>query len=274
VALDLTLALLATLAIASALVRTLPLSLAALGVVGAVYAATAWGILRGLRAEGVTSVGRAIGTEFAPELRHWPGLGPANRITLARVVLSLPLVTIAVWPQAVGIEARIWTVALGTVALALDGVDGWLARRTGCDSPFGARFDMESDAALLMVLSVLAWRSGQVGAWVLAIGGMRYVFVAAGWRWSWLQGELPPSMARKVVCVIQGIALLAALAPFTSGGVAVVVSAGAVAALGGSFGRDALWLYRHREQGPRSLRPRTETCRAPRRAATPRDPAA
>lgn len=251
--------------------RTLPLSAAALGVVGAVYAATAWGILRGLEVEGARGRGSGAGgggsaasegttastgaggdgtaghahtTGLDATVRRWPGLGPANRITLGRVVLALPLVAVAVWPQPVGPEARWWIVGLGTVALALDGVDGWLARRTGCDSPFGARFDMESDAALLMLLSVLAWRSGQVGAWVMAIGAMRYAFVAAGWRWRWLQGELPPSLARKVGCVIQGIALLAALAPFTPRGLAAAVCAGALAALTASFGRDALGLYR------------------------------
>ena len=41
----------------------------------------------------------------------------------------------------------------------LDLVDGWVARRTGTASPFGARFDLETDAALILVLSWLVWRT-------------------------------------------------------------------------------------------------------------------
>ena len=40
----------------------------------------------------------------------------------------------------------------------LDGTDGWLARRSGVVSAFGARFDMETDALLIMVLALIAWR--------------------------------------------------------------------------------------------------------------------
>jgi phosphatidylglycerophosphate synthase len=36
---------------------------------------------------------------------------------------------------------------LSTAVLMLDGVDGRVARRTGSQTGFGARFDMELDAA-------------------------------------------------------------------------------------------------------------------------------
>lgn len=231
---DLALAWLATLALSGVLVRTLPLSMGALLVVGAVYAAIAWGILRGLRTVHAATEGSL----------HWTGVGPANRVTLVRVVLSLPLAALAVWPGTVGVEARSWIIGLGSIALALDGLDGWLARRTGTHSPFGARFDMESDAALLMVLSLLAWRSGQVGPWVLGIGAMRYLFVAAGMAFPWLHGELEPSLRRKIWCVVQGIALLVALAPFTPAWIAQLACATALLGLAGSFGVDTLWLAR------------------------------
>ena len=64
----------------------------------------------------------------------------------------------------------------------LDGVDGWLARRHRIASAFGARFDMEIDALLILALSVLAWRHEKAGAWVVASGLLRYAFVAAGAR--------------------------------------------------------------------------------------------
>ena len=45
-------------------------------------------------------------------------------------------------------------VGLTAVALALDGVDGRVARRTETVTAVGARFDMEVDAFLILVLSV------------------------------------------------------------------------------------------------------------------------
>ena len=70
--------------------------------------------------------------------------------------------------------------ALATVVAVLDGIDGWLARRTGMASDFGARFDMETDAALIMVLALLAWQFGKAGVWVLASGLLRYALRRRG----------------------------------------------------------------------------------------------
>jgi hypothetical protein len=69
---------------------------------------------------------------------------------------------------------------------------------------------MEVDAFLILVLSVFVARS--LGAWVLAIGAMRYVFVVAGWALPWLREPLPPRYWRKVVAAIQGIVLVCAAA--------------------------------------------------------------
>ena len=54
-------------------------------------------------------------------------------------------------------------VALATVGLVLDAVDGWIARRTRTVTALGARFDGEVDAFLILALSVLVARS--LGAW-------------------------------------------------------------------------------------------------------------
>ena len=82
--------------------------------------------------------------------------------------------------------------AASAIAIALDGVDGWLARRTGMVSAFGARFDMEVDALLIQVLAILAWQHGKAGAWILASGLLRYLFVAAGWVWTWMRSQRDP----------------------------------------------------------------------------------
>lgn len=132
-------------------------------------------------------------------------------------------------------------VGLTAAALLLDGVDGWVARRTGTSTELGARFDMEVDAFLLLVLSCFV--AQRLGVWVLAIGLMRYVFVAAGWVFPWLRRRLPPRYWRKVVTAVQGIALTAAASALLPGIDFVLVGV-ALALLVESFGRDVIWLAR------------------------------
>ena len=171
-----------------------------------------------------------------------PGLGPANRITLFRAGLVLPLAALVLHPHALDAAVRWWVVGVGTAIMVLDGFDGWIARRTGTESDFGARFDMETDAFLMLVLAALVWVEGRAGAWVLLIGAMRYLFVAAGWVVRHLRQPLFPSFRRKVVCVVQGIGLLVALGPIIPGDVAVAAAAVALASLVWSFGVDTVWL--------------------------------
>src|SRR3984957_10920556 len=131
--------------------------------------------------------------------------GPANGATLVRAAAVALLFGIYAEIVAGGIlplDAPLrW--ALTTVAAAsllLDGVDGWLARRHGIASPFGARFDMETDALFILVLALLVHAAGQAGLFVLASGLIRYGFVAAGRLWLALRAPLPPSLRRKAGC--------------------------------------------------------------------------
>ncbi|WP_055695135.1 CDP-alcohol phosphatidyltransferase family protein, partial [Streptomyces prasinopilosus] len=133
--------------------------------------------------------------------------GAANRVTLGRAIL-VGGVTALVADSFQDSPPVTLFVGLTAVALILDGVDGKVARRTGTSTPLGARFDMEVDAFLILVLSVYV--STAMGPWVLLIGGMRYVFVAAARVWPWLNAALPPSTARKTVAALQGVLLLVA----------------------------------------------------------------
>lgn len=173
-----------------------------------------------------------------------PGLGTANRVTLTRATLALPVIALVAHPGAVDPGARWWVIGVATVAMCLDWVDGRIARSTGTTTAFGGRFDMELDAALLLGLSVLVWWSGQVGAWVVLIGGLRYLFVGAGLLWPPLAAELPPSQRRKTVCVVQGVVLLVCLGPIIPPAAATLFAAGALGLLLHSFGTDVRWLAR------------------------------
>jgi len=163
-------------------------------------------------------------------------LGPADLVTLARAVLVGGVTALVVHgAPPVGL-----LVALASVALALDAVDGRVARRTGTVSALGARFDMEVDAFLVLVLSVHV--ATLVGPWVLAIGLMRYVFVAASWAAPWLRGSLPTRYSAKAVAAAQGVVLVAAAA-----GIAPPWLVGlALALLAWSFGQSVVWLWLRR----------------------------
>ena len=172
-------------------------------------------------------------------------LGPADRVTLARATL-IGGVTALVAESVLRPEPVALLVPLAAVALALDAVDGWVARRTGTVSGLGARFDMEADAFLILVLS--GYVAGSLGGWVLALGVMRYAFVAAGWVLPWMRTGLPPRYWRKVVAATQGVVLVVAASGLLPRPVAVALVVLALALLVESFGHDVGWLWRHREQ--------------------------
>jgi phosphatidylglycerophosphate synthase len=167
-------------------------------------------------------------------------LGPADRVTLTRAAL-VGGVTALVAEAFAGPVSVPTLVALAGVALVLDAVDGWVARRTDTVSRLGALFDMEVDAFLILVLSLYAART--VGGWVIAIGAARYVFGVAGRLLPWMHGALPPRYWRKVVAATQGIVLAVVAAGVLPMPAAGVVLAAALGLLTESFGRDVWWLW-------------------------------
>jgi phosphatidylglycerophosphate synthase len=168
-------------------------------------------------------------------------LGAANRVTLTRATL-VGGVTALVADALIGPANVAALVGLAVVALVLDGVDGWVARRTGTVSALGARFDLEVDAFLILVLSVYVAQS--VGPWVLVIGAARYAVLVAGWVLPWMRTPVPPRYWRKPVTAIQGIVLTAAVADQLPGVAINVAIAVAMVLLAESFGRDVIWQWR------------------------------
>jgi len=181
-------------------------------------------------------------------LRHWsaPFLGHANALTLGRLALVALLLIPVARPELT--EGRTgWALfALALVTLMLDGLDGPLARRSGLAGPWGARFDMEVDAVFALLLALVAWRSGAAGAWVLLLGGMRYLFVLASLALPWLAAPLPQRFRRKLVCVIQIGALMSLLAPALVPPASLWVALAALALLAWSFAVDVAWLAARR----------------------------
>src|SRR6202023_1243332 len=146
---------------------------------------------------------------------------PADWVTLTRTVLIAGVTALVAGSFGRPVPSTA-LVTLSAAALALDAVDGQVARRTGTATPLGARMDGEVDAFLILLLSIAVSRD--YGDWVLVIGAARYALLVAGWLIPWPAAALPPP----------------------AWGVAFVL-------LAESFGRNVIWLYRT-GAGPRSRR--------------------
>jgi phosphatidylglycerophosphate synthase len=122
--------------------------------------------------------------DFTPSGRF----GMANEVTTLRLFLLLTLTAApSVLPA--------WRVlAIVSFVMLLDLLDGWLARTLGDASAFGAHFDMETDALLVLVLTLRLWLVEGFGAWVLCPGLLRYLYVLWLWLWPGTGREAPRSL--------------------------------------------------------------------------------
>ena len=198
---------------------------------------TGW--LAGLAYGVATCVALTLGLERSGAAE----LGPANRVTLIRATLVGGVVALVV--ESVHRPVPVAVLAgLAIAALVLDAVDGRVARRTGSVTALGARFDVEVDAALALMLS--AYVARPIGAWVLAIGAMRYALVVARWMLPWLRGSVPARYWRKVVAATQGVVLVVAAAGVVPRPLMVAALVASLAMLVESFGSEVVWLWRHR----------------------------
>jgi phosphatidylglycerophosphate synthase len=229
------------------------------------YGFGAWLVWRGLGA-GAVRGGAAVHPRSGAQAQPCLGaathpharFGAANRVTLGRMAAVVALGACVGEPvlAAGGPPAAAWAVVVvATLAALLDAVDGALARRSGLASAFGARFDMETDAAFTLVLAALVYHAGQAGAWALAAGLMRYAFVAAAAAWPWLAAPLAPSRRRQAVCVATITALIVALAPVVPAPLAGALAAAATALLALSFAVDVRALARARRPHSPEYRP-------------------
>jgi phosphatidylglycerophosphate synthase len=202
---------------------------------------------------GLGALGWAVGVAcavtmaaaLARGLARDPGerLGPASWVTLARATLAVGVTALVADSFTHGTPVAL-LVTLAAVALGLDAVDGWVARRTGIATALGARFDGEVDAFLILALSVYV--APAYGVWVLAIGAARYLFLAGEWLLPWMRAPLPPRRWRKLVAATQGIVLTVAAAGVLHLGLTRALLVAALALLAASMGECVWWLWRRR----------------------------
>lgn len=103
--------------------------------------------------------------------RRWT---PDGQFGLANAVTLLRLCGMLVLPWLAPGQIVYW----GAVLFAMDGVDGWIARRAGLAGEFGEFLDKESDAFLTLMLCLVLYRLPDgFGPWILLPGLLRYLFV-------------------------------------------------------------------------------------------------
>lgn len=87
----------------------------------------------------------------------------ANAITLGRCLLLFVLLLVVYWGNP---WLQLVNAPLVVLIIVLDGVDGWVARKRGEESVFGATFDIAADRIVENVLWVVLAHLGLIGVWV------------------------------------------------------------------------------------------------------------
>jgi phosphatidylglycerophosphate synthase len=212
----------------------------------AVAARAAWGLSGAYlwKAAAIFGVIAGTGFGFVQASHPFARFGSANTVTTARAAMAALVAALVGEPGSV---PQLLAASGSAVMTAFDGVDGYLARRTGMASAFGARFDMETDALLILALSMLTWQHGKAGPWIVFAGLLRYLFVVASWIVPRMQRPLPYSRRRQAVCVVQIAGLSLVVLPPVVPPLSVWLAAILLATLVYSFAVDIIWLCRRRE---------------------------
>lgn len=195
-----------------------------------------------LAGSAVYVAGAGLAMALVGRFHPFSRFGAGNAVTLLRAAPVAALLPPLLAGQAAGLPVAV----TGVVVMLLDGADGWLARRGHVTSAFGARFDIEVDSALALILSLHILAGGSIGPGILLLGLMRYAFVLAGLVIPALARPLIPSFRRKLICVLQLAVLVVLQLRFAGPDLAVWLVLGAVAALVWSFAVDIRWLWRRR----------------------------
>ena len=129
-----------------------------------------------------------------------------NALTTLRLILAIPICLLILNEN---YQAVLWVAFIAGLS---DGVDGWLARKLGAESRYGAIVDPLSDKALLIgvygslaVVGLLPW-------WVTIIVVVRDMVILGGalaYHWRFGRYAMEPSLWGKIsTCVQIAFALL------------------------------------------------------------------
>ena len=138
----------------------------------------------------------------------------ADALTLGRGALGLPLLLALQWDQA---SIAWWVLLLGGLS---DGADGWLARKAGGGSSWGARLDPLTDKILISAPLLWLGASGVLPLWAIWLLLARELAVT-GWRTGLSSGG-PASLSAKAKTSLQFVALSLMLWPPLWPGAAVL----------------------------------------------------
>ncbi|MFZ9567487.1 MAG: CDP-alcohol phosphatidyltransferase family protein [Vulcanococcus sp.] len=130
----------------------------------------------------------------------------ADGLTVGRAVIGLPLI-VALSTGAAALAW--WLLLLGGLS---DAADGWLARRAGGGSVWGARLDPLTDK--ILILAPLLWlgAAGSLPLWSIWLLLARELLIS-GWRAGQGSGG-PASWGGKAKTILQFISLLLLLWPW------------------------------------------------------------
>src|SRR5690606_13555661 len=115
-----------------------------------------------------------------------PRLGWGNGVTLVRAGALALLAGSLVVERTVEMG---WLAVLYGVVAVGDGIDGWLARRTGHATPLGKALDLRVDVLAAAVVGVVGVRLGRLPPAYLALSFAYFAF--QGWVWARRRLGLP-----------------------------------------------------------------------------------
>ncbi len=162
-------------------------------------------------------VGRTVDDEWTDGHGLRSLLGLANWVTVARGGLFAVVGGFVLVPPGADVA---WVAALAYgVGVAMDALDGAVARTVGNETDLGERLDMAFDTFGFVVAPLVAVAWGALPAWYLSLSAARYVY-RGGLAWRRRRGrplfDPPDSDVGRYLAGVQMAFLTAALTPVVS----------------------------------------------------------
>lgn len=182
-------------------------------------------------------------------LASWPWvmrreIGSLRAFGAGNMVTSLRALALLALASAFDAACAAGAAACGFGIFVLDGCDGWLARRAGKTTAFGARYDSETDASLMLLLSAGVFQLGRAGIWVSIAGLLRPVYVLVVFASRRPAAEAPRTRLGRYVFAISVVCLMLSFWPPQLERFSALLAASATLLLCYSFGRSFYALFK------------------------------